>query len=120
MKALDQTRSPNADVGLAVRCDPNLVRTAAPLQPVAGSPCPVMVKPLRFSEMSGAPNEMQGAATTRHVTSPTKRKVSPMTSVLTMTPWMSSARATPADHQRLNDQRGQNKCVKLWHDNPSR
>jgi len=45
---------------------PVSVPTLAPPHPVAGSFGPVIVKPLRFSEMFGTPNAMQAAPVTWH------------------------------------------------------
>src|SRR3982074_3170018 len=74
---------------------PISVETEAPLHPVVGSAGPVIVKPLRFSEMSDAPNAMHGAPVTVHVTLPTSREFSESISVLTITPLMSRASAAP-------------------------
>src|SRR5947208_5335109 len=48
---------------------PVSVPTLVPLQPVAASFGPVLVKPFRFSAMFGAPNAIHGAPVTLQVTS---------------------------------------------------
>src|SRR6516165_6626531 len=75
---------------------PNSPAVCPPLQPVWGLPCPVMLYPFRSNVKPEAPKLIHGAPVTVQVTSPTRRLLSVIVSVVVIVPLISVAQATPA------------------------
>jgi len=79
---------------------PNSFAVAAPVQPVRGSPSPVIVKAFNRSTTLGALMVMHGAPLTVHVTSPVRSLSSMTVNVALIVPLIFAAWALPAPTTR--------------------